>query len=394
MVSYDPNYSHRPSASSSDEQARLDEAMQRADELLFSSLQVDERQRRRRRWILLSLGGIVMVTVVGIILVSLNFAPPASPANRTQAATLTEAGWKLWQQQSFAQAQEKFEAATQLDARNVNAWNGLGWAQFNQGQWEPAAESFREVVKLQPKHPAALNGLGQVAFLQRDYDQAEKHLLKAAPQASAAWYGLAKVYLLQGKYDAATPWLQKIANAGDSDPTVEQMLQAAQEKQLSPELRQLIEPAPQGAGVAEGWQLLNRGQHADARATFEELLAKNPDDADALNGLGWCLLIGGEADEAQPYFERALEQQPLAGGAMNGMARVLSAQGDVDGAMRIWQEMVEKIPGVHAGTVGLANAHMQRSEYAEAIPLLEQLTASDPKNEQYQSMLRRAREEQ
>ena len=77
---------------------------------------------------------------------------------------------------------------------------------------------------------------------------------------------------------------------------------------------------------------------------------------------------------------------------MNGLARVLKAQGDLDGAIKIWQQMVEKIPGPHAGTAGLADAYMEKSEYAKAIPFLEQLAKADPKDPDTKKKLARARE--
>jgi tetratricopeptide (TPR) repeat protein len=79
----------------------------------------------------------------------------------------------------------------------------------------------------------------------RNYDDAEKFLLKASPKAPAAWYGLARLYLLQGKFEDAERWAQNIVDAGQADESVRKMLEAAQKKKLSEGLRLVIEPQAQ-----------------------------------------------------------------------------------------------------------------------------------------------------
>ncbi len=410
MTSHDSTRANKLGTDSAAEQSRLDDALNKADQLLVESLHVEDRRRSRRKlmFFILSLGGLIMFTAVCLLLLSApadqdatqNSAPAAAKrASGPQAAQLAIQGWKLWQQQKHDLAIEKFKQATQLDPNNVNAWNGLGWANFNRGDRHAAKDAFARVIGIEPKHPAALNGLGQIAFFARDYDEAEKHLLKAAPHAPAAWYGLAKLYLLQGKYDKAAKWARKIANSGDRDPVVKRLLAAAKAKELPDGLRRLIEPvapdevSPHANEVARGWQLMNRGSRDEAKAVFETVLKQAPNDTAALNGMGWLLLGAGEHVEAQPYFKRVLKIEPLAGGAMNGLARVLYAQDDPAGAIALWKKMVDEIPGPNAGTVGLADAYMEQEEYQQAIPLLEQLVEADPNNQLAKNKLEHARAE-
>jgi len=162
------------------EQSRLDDAMRRADQLLVTSLKLDERRRNRRRIVLFLLGGLAMVGVVCALVLAFG-------VEAKQGAQRAEEGWKLWQSGKFDEAQDKFAEAVKLDPKNVSAYNGLGWSQFNLGKYDDAEKSFNQTLKLAPKYPAALNGLGQLSFAQRKYDKAEKYLLQAAPQSSAAW---------------------------------------------------------------------------------------------------------------------------------------------------------------------------------------------------------------
>jgi len=379
------------------EQARLDEAIRRADDLLVSSLKGEDRRRARRKIVW---GGILVVLglMVPVVLLSsrVGFVRLDSPAvaagSEEKSAELTAEGWKLWREGSLNAAIAKFDSAVQLDPKNTNAWNGLGWANFNSGNTDVAQKAFKKVIALEPKHPAALNGLGQIALSQRNLSEAEKYLLQAAPEASAAWYGLAKLYLLSGKYVDAEKWIQKVIATGEADAFAEEILKAAKAKKVPPALREQLDPSPTAVEVGRAWALMNQGRRVEAKAILKGLLDKNPRDANVLNGMGWCLLIEGDATGAKPYFERALAADPKAGGSMNGLARSLYAKGDVEGAIKIWKKMVETIPGVHAGTVGLADAYLEKGEYAKALPLLEQWAATDPRNEQIQNKLKLARE--
>lgn len=408
--------SHEFSTSTSDrgdEDARLDAAMARGDDLLIGSLQALERRRRRTQLLWIT-GGLAMVTAICLLIASISNQPtgekqtaaapvvlaaapaekPSAQRNPERAVTLTQEGWQLWQQQQLVPAVEKFTAALELDPDNTNALNGLGWARLNGGEPGPAREAFERLLKLEPKHAAALNGLGQIALAERDYAAAEKHLLKAAPTAPAAWYGLSRVYLLTGKYDQATKWLRKIAASGEKDPNVAAMLAAAKAKELPAGLRQQIEPpeiSEAAKRVAEGWRLMNQGRAADAKASFEDALAAAPEDAAALNGLGWLLLNGNDPSGAAAYFERGLKSDAQAAGAMNGLGRARYLSGDVEGAIAVWEAMVEKIPGIHAGTANLADAYLETERFDQAAPLLEQLAAAEPNNAQFKEKLARAK---
>lgn len=414
MVAHNSIQTH-PEISAGDEsrkeQARLDDAIRRADELLVSSLKVDEHRRSRHKVIFVAagllIGGLLLaITVLGVVVLAplvLSHAPEvreqvalagtskASKPDQERSAQISSEAWKLWQQQSFDEAITKFDEAVKLDPKNTGAWNGLGWANFNGGRQAKAEKAFKKVIALEPKHPAALNGLGQIALSQRKYDQAEGYLLKASPQATAAWFGLARVYLLTGKYDQAAKWAQKLIATGETNETTEEILKAAKAKKVSPALREQLEPNPAMLEVSRAWQLANQGRQDEAKAIYNALLAKDPKDANALNGMGWCLFGAGDIDAAKPYFERAIAADPKAAGSLNGLARILSAKGDTDGAIKIWKQMVETIPGVHAGTAGLAEAYLEKEEYQKALPLLEQWAKAEPQNEEIQNKLKLAR---
>ncbi len=367
---------------------------------MASSLKDDVRRQTHRKMIIGAPIVIVAATVVAfaVMLLPAKRAPNNEPGPYAQkSARLALDGWRFWQnqeqEQSLENAIESFGEAVRLDPKNVSAWNGLGWANLNSGNTEAAQAAFERAIALDPQLPAALNGLGQIALYQRKYDAAEQYLLQAAPQAQAAWFGLAKLYLLTGKYDQAELWAQKLLATGEPNPTAEKILNAAKEKSVPAELREQLEPNPTTAELDRAWRLVTHNRHAEAQTIYKKVLAKDPKDANALNGLGWSLFNEGDGNAAKPYFERALAVAPYAAGPLNGLARVTYAKGDVDTAIKIWKQMVEKIPGFHAGTASLADVYLEQGEYQQALPHLEKWAAAEPQNVEVKNKLKLARDQ-
>jgi len=189
---------------------------------------------------------VVFITVLGLLaaIAIPNVVRGRHQSQQHAAQQWTQEGWRLWQARELDKAAAKFRQAVQLAPDNADAWNGLGWATFNSGKSQEAEQAFQQAILLDTNQPGALNGLGQIYLSQRNYDQAEVYLLKAAPRAPAAWYGLARLFLLEGKFGQAESWAQKLIDSGQADDLVRQMFKAAQDKYLSDGLRLKIEPPP------------------------------------------------------------------------------------------------------------------------------------------------------
>jgi tetratricopeptide (TPR) repeat protein len=402
-------------ASTPDEDALLQSALQDSDGLLTNSLREDDRRRRTRRLFVFTLigGGIVMGTIVLALAAGwLTLFAPSNDGTGAKAGVkkpplsedariakgeeLAQQGWTLWQQRKLDEAAKKFEESVALDANSANAWNGLGWARFNSGDGERAVTAFEKCVALEPNHPAGLNGLGQVYLSWREYDKAEKYLLKAAPKASAAWYGLARAYMLTGNYEKAQTWIKKALSEQPNDEVLKQCLAAAQRGELPAVLRKQIEPegkpenSPATKLAVQGWQQMNQCKTRSATISFQRALAKDPENLSAMNGLGFLLLNTGKPAEAKALFEKYLEKQLDAPGPMNGLARCLKEEGKVDAAIALWEKMCKQNPGANAGTYGLATTYAERKEYGKAIPFYIELVKSDPNNEEFKKGLAEA----
>jgi Tetratricopeptide repeat len=236
----------------SNENTRLDLAMQKADDLLFNSLKQDE-SRRRRRMVFWTGVSIALAIVAVVVVLIIHFAASLPTANISasspqslDASELTTNGWQLWQHQQYVDAADVFSQAVKINPQLTNAWNGLGWSRLNSGDSDGALAAFQKVLALEPTHPAALNGVGQIYFSRSEFDKAEPVLLKAAPNASASWWALAKLYLLESDWSRAEKYAQMIVDSGQvTGPDlagVNAMLAAARNQALPNDLREKIAP--------------------------------------------------------------------------------------------------------------------------------------------------------
>lgn len=348
------------------------------------------------------------MTTVFVVLLALNWGNGRDAATATQpttrqaesideAAELAAAGWQLWQKQDYAAAADKFEQAIKLDAESTSAWNGLGWSRLNSGDpWE-AEKAFLQCTKLDESHNAALNGLGQVYFALKDFTKAEEYLLAAIKQnATAPYYSLARLYLIKHRYDDAVKWAEKCVKEQPKDELAAKMLEAAKARKVSPELLKQIlpptlkKPAAGGGEVARGWAMFQRGEGKRAIPLFRKALEKDPNAANAWNGLGWCLFstAGGDdsakakqIDEAAEAFRKCLKLDPKASGAVNGLARCLKAQGKTKEAIDTWVEGIKDVPAIPGGDAlrwGLAETYLETGKYAEAAKVYEELVKAAP----------------
>jgi tetratricopeptide (TPR) repeat protein len=85
------------------------------------------------------------------------------------------------------------------------------------------------------------------------------------------------------------------------------------------------------------------GQVAEAKATWDAMLAADPANATALNNRGNVALLEGKADSASVYYDRAraLEQDP---GTILNQGLALFARGDTKGADARFGEALALLP--------------------------------------------------
>ena len=194
-----------------------------------------------------------------------------------------------------------------------------------EGGWEKARDGLAATVRANPQDVRA-----QLAYAQmltyRDAARAEgisrlstlSQNAAVADQATRAWRQ-ALGWLPQEK--GSIEPLQAYLATHPNDADVQQRLELAKNPPPDPN-----DPsAPQRIAAFE---LLNKGKINDAATSFQQAIAANANDADAIGGLGVVRLRQGKYDEARTLLTRAMSMDPANKGrwepALKGVAAAVA----------------------------------------------------------------------
>jgi tetratricopeptide (TPR) repeat protein len=139
---------------------------------------------------------------------------------------------------------------------------------------------------------------------------------------------------------------------------------------------------PQDAEAFEGMAILQvrRGDYADAIASYRRVLELTPDDHDAKVGLGRALAFAGQYDAALQNFQELLKKRRDDTDALEGLARVQAWAGRPAAALPIFQNLAAHYPANPEYALGLAHVEMNLHHYVDARKTLTALLAAHPRD--------------
>jgi protein O-GlcNAc transferase len=121
-------------------------------------------------------------------------------------------------------------------------------------------------------------------------------------------------------------------------------------------------------------EILNRalafhqtGRLAEAQSLYEQLLAQEPQHADALHLLGVLLGQQGDRPAAIGMIGRAIALQPTIASYYNNLANVLKDTGRLDEAIRSYQRAIELDPHNARTIANLADIYLRQAKIGDAI---------------------------
>ena len=106
-------------------------------------------------------------------------------------------------------------------------------------------------------------------------------------------------------------------------------------------------------------QCLQENENEDAIRLFEQILEKEPDNINALNGKGSGLMQMGRLDEAMAMFDKSLAIRDNEMGYLN-KAIIYGNTGDYDNAIRYCDKVMELYPGMRDMVVGIKNTFVEK----------------------------------
>jgi len=189
-------------------------------------------------------------------------------------------------------------------------------------------------LELEPENPLALREAGRVAYWRKEYARARQmyeRLVKVRPDDARAHLSIAETHYF-----------------GGSSANAEAPLIAA--LRLDPNLREAY-------GYLRGLHL-NRGRFVEMARAVRQVLARHPENAVALANLGVALAEKGDHREALAVFERVLALEP----------------GDLDSRSRLGWLLALKLDRLDEGLAAFAHVLREDPEHPRTVQMMEFLT--------------------
>jgi tetratricopeptide (TPR) repeat protein len=206
----------------------------------------------------------------------------------------------------------------------------LGFAYQELGQYGKAIGSFEEARKLSPNDPAIAGYLVEANIAAKKYSAA----VDVARSARVQHPNSLRLVLLEaralrhgGKADQGIALLEETVKKHADDPLAfVGLAQIYSETDRGAQAVQVLRDAqtrfPQDNAVAFelGAVFDKQKKYAEAESAFRQVLAREPDNATALNYLGYMLAERGERlDESVGYLKKALQIEPDNGSYLDSL---------------------------------------------------------------------------
>lgn len=217
----------------------------------------------------------------------------------------------------------------------------LGYAQQELGQYDQALATFGEAHRLSPKDAFVTSYLIDANISARKYATAVQLAQQAReenPNDLTLARLLAQALRLDGKPDQGVIVLEDALKSHLDDPAAYVALaQIYQDVSRGPHAVELLQDAqvkfPSSTSItfALGAVFDKQKNFAGSEMAFQQVLAREPDNAGALNYLGYMLAERGERlDESVGYLKKALEKEPDNGSFLDSLGWAYFKAGKFD----------------------------------------------------------------
>jgi len=197
----------------------------------------------------------------------------------------------------------------------------LGFAYQELGQHDKAIASFEEARKLAPDDPATAGYLIEANIAAKKYPaaiEAAKSALSQHPNDLRLTRLQAQALRQSGKADQGIALREEAVKHHEDDPAAYiSLAQAYSDADRGAQALKVLQdaqgkfPSDDGIAFELGSVFDKQKRFAEAETAFRQVLARDPENAIALNYLGYMLAERGERlDESVGYLKRALQVEP------------------------------------------------------------------------------------
>jgi tetratricopeptide (TPR) repeat protein/peroxiredoxin len=127
-----------------------------------------------------------------------------------------------------------------------------------------------------------------------------------------------------------------------------------------------------------GVAMFQHGYLDQAAASFQQVIAAKPDNADAYYNLGTLNLRRNNFDEARRCLEQTLKLRPDYPEAWNNLGMMAAQQGRPDEAIQNFEQSLALRPGYAIALLNLGNVYRRQRDYNKALDCLTRALALQP----------------
>ncbi len=271
---------------------------------------------------------------------------------------------------------------------------------IRQNNLDLARQKIHQAVSLQPNWEKALDFeqellmySGKIAFKNKRFVEAVAWFDKVKKNPMAFEAGIAAVSVLyeQKQFAEALTRLELLTSkAQDSKQRVQVLVMQAELFNMQKDYRRAVEllsraleqePEQRELLYTRALTAEKLGDMVAMEADLQKILAKNPDDATALNALGYALVEKSTRyDEAEVYLARALKLQPDEAVIIDSYGWLQFKRGNLPSALEYLQLAFKKLPENEIAA-HLAEALWVAGKKKEAMLLFNAALKKAPNNE-------------
>ena len=291
----------------------------------------------------------------------------------------------LVSEQLFSEALQQFRVLYKQAPEDVEIAYGFAMLATQQEQWDEARSLWQALRNRLKYRDEATYFLAQVEE-QADNTELALGLYRSIPPGEFKVDAVIRMSGLLADIDQLAEARQALAQAriAYAERAVDLYLAEAQVMQLAQAshedvmalYRQAVSAHPDNNVLLynRGLYLSQVGDYTRMEADFQAVLARDPDNVDALNALGYMLAEQNtRLDEAFDYVSRALAQQPDSPAILDSMGWVYYRMGDFANALKYLRQAVAETPdgeiSAHLGEVLWVSGRQDeaRSVWREAL---------------------------
>lgn len=343
-----------------------------------------------------------------------NATPPPDAAARIEDAL--DEGNEARDARKYAEAEQHYRSALQLNAREWRASYGLGNVYADQQRWEESEKAYRQsvaangqnadlhvalsyvlvqprsggvgaarrladaeasarrAIQLQATNAIAYDRLG-VALDERglavsDTEAAYRRAIELDPQFAVAHVHLARLLRKNNRASEAEPYYKRAIELAQDAPTLVLIANTLQSEQRWP----------------------------DSDPVLRRALELDPRNPGALYLMGRLLVVRQKYDEAEPLLKSAIEISPRSFAPYSVLGSAYLRSNRLDDAEKIYNRAAEiASPAERKGLAGgfgfggIGDEHMKAGRHTDAARAYERALQLDPTNAELQTKLANAR---